>query len=237
MKKYEIIFKKLEQDILTGQLAPGDYLPTEIELSQHHQASRDTVRKALQLLTDTGLIQKMQGRGTQVSKRERFNFPVSDLISYQELVTNFGINSTTRLVSIDKVIIDDKLHTLTGFPKHTIIWRVTRQRIVDGVAAVVDIDYLLKRLVPEMTREIAERSIYAYLENQLNLDIASAQKEITIDHVTDSDKRLLDLGKDAHVVSVKSQVFLADGQQFQFTESRHKLEKFKFVDLAKRKRL
>lgn len=237
MKKYEIVFKNLEQQILTGQLGAGDYLPTELELSRQYQASRDTVRKALQLLTEAGLIQKMQGRGTQVTKRDQINFPVSELISYQELVTNFGMDSHTQLVGIDKVIIDETLSQQTGFAKHVIVWRVTRKRIVDGVSAVVDIDYLLKRLVPEMTRTIAERSIYAYLENQLRLDIAYAKKEITIAHATDSDKRLLDLGKDGHVVSVKSQVFLADGQQFQFTESRHKLEKFKFVDLAKRKRL
>ncbi|MDG9307145.1 trehalose operon repressor, partial [Streptococcus pneumoniae] len=30
--------------------------------------------------------------------------------------------------------------------------------------------------------------------------------------------------------------YLQDGRQFQFTESRHKLEKFRFVDFAKRKK-
>lgn len=236
MKKYEIVFKDLEAKILSGKLAPGDYLPTEFELVELYQASRDTIRKALKLLTEAGLIEKMQGRGTQVTKRQRVNFPVSELTSYQELVQTLGMHSVTKLISIDKVIIDDQLCHLTGMAKNAIAWRVTRQRVVDGTAAVVDTDYLLKSLVPDMSREIAERSIYAYLECQLGLSIAYAQKEITIDHVTDSDKRLLDLGKEQHVVSVKSQVFLADGRQFQFTESRHKLEKFRFVDLAKRKR-
>ena len=50
----------------------------------------------------------------------------------------------------------------------------------------------------------------------------------------DQDKILIDLGKDQHVVCVRSKVYLNNGKQFQFTESRHKLEKFKFVDYAKR---
>lgn len=236
MKKYEMIFKDLENRILTGQLASGAYLPTEFELTQHYTASRDTIRKALKLLTEAGLIETMQGRGSQVTKRQRVNFPVSELTSYQELVKSLGMRSKTVLIGIDKVIIDEQLSHLTGFAPNAITWRVTRQRIVDDTAAVVDTDYLLKRLVPNMSREIAEQSIYAYLENTLKLSIAYAQKEITIDHVTATDKLLLSIAKEKHVVSVKSRVFLDDGQQFQFTESRHKLEKFRFVDLAKRKR-
>ena len=87
-----------------------------------------------------------------------------------------------------------------------------------------------------MTREIAEQYIYAYLENDLKLNIAYAKKEFTIDHANDRDKILMDLGKDQQVVSVKSQVYLADGRQFQYTESRHKLDKFRFVDFAKRQK-
>ena len=59
-------------------------------------------------------------------------------------------------------------------------------------------------------------------------------QEILISPIDNRDKILLDFGKDQHVVSVRSQVYLADGRQFQFTESRHKLDKFHFVDYAKR---
>ena len=107
---------------------------------------------------------------------------------------------------------------------------------MDQVASVLDIDYLDKGIVPDLTREIGEQSIYAYLENDLKLKIAYAKKEFTIDHANDQDKILMDLGKDQQVVSVKSQVYLADGRQFQYTESRHKLDKFRFVDFAKRQK-
>ena len=62
------------------------------------------------------------------------------------------------------------------------------------------------------------------------------KKEILISPIDNRDKILLDLGKDQHVVSVRSQVHLADGRQFQFTESRHKLDKFHFVDFVERRK-
>ena len=235
MKKYEQIFKDLEHDITSGIYQAGDYLPTENELTQIYHMSRDTIRKALSLLAEAGLIQKIHGSGSQVIKHEQIDFPVSQLASYKELVDAHHINSKTNVIAIDKLIVDEKLATLTGFNKNNLVWRIIRQRVVDGTASVLDIDYLDKKIVPNMTREIAEQSIYDYLENQLHLIIAYAQKEITIDQITNRDKLLLDIGAEHHVVSVKSKVYLANKHQFQFTESRHKLEKFRFVDFATRK--
>ena len=162
------------------------------------------------------------------------NFPVSDLTSYQELIEQQGIKSQTNVISLDKIIVDTNLSEKTGFSRSQQVWRLIRQRVVDGCASVVDIDYLDARLMPQLNRGIAENSIYDYLENQLNLSISHAFKEITIDNATDQDKILIDLGKDQHVVCIRSKVYLTNGKQFQFTESRHKLEKFKFVDYAKR---
>ena len=162
------------------------------------------------------------------------NFPVSYLTSYQELIKQQGIKSQTNVISLDKIIVDTNLSEKTGFSKSQQVWRLIRQRVVDGCASVVDIDYLDARLMPQLNRSIAENSIYDYLENQLHLSISHSFKEITIDNATDQDKILIDLGKDQHVVCVRSKVYLNNGKQFQFTESRHKLEKFKFVDYAKR---
>ena len=72
------------------------------------------------------------------------------------------------------------------------------------------------------------------LKSQTNLSISHAFKEITIDNTSEQDKILIDIGKDHNVVCIRSKVYLNNGNQLQFTESRHKLEKFKFVYYAKR---
>ena len=83
MKKYEQIFKLLEQDILNEKYQMNDYLPSEHELVQTYKVSRDTIRKSLDLLQKAGLIKKMRGQGSKVIQQEQIYFPVSKLNSYQ----------------------------------------------------------------------------------------------------------------------------------------------------------
>ena len=209
-------------------------MPTEKELQDQYQVSRETVRKDLRLLTEKGLIQKVQGRGSQVLKQELLNFPVSGLTSYKELVDSLGLNSQTRVISLDLMTVDEQTALQTGFPEGSQVWKVLRTRSIDGVVSVLDLDYLAKDCVPNLTQEIAQTSIYAYLEEDLGLDISYAQKEITIQASTERERLLMD-NQDDYLVLIRSRVYLGDTRQFQYTESRHKIDKFQFVDFARRK--
>lgn len=235
MKKYQEIFANLKVKILTGQYPANELLPTELELRKEYGVSRDTIRKALSLLTDGGLIQTIQGRGSLVIKNAQIDFPVSGLTSYQELVKLQGLNSKTQVLSLELLSVDSNLALLTGFEHYQKVWKVVRTRTVDNKVVVIDTDYLLYDVVSHLTQEIAEHSIYAYLEGHLHLDIAYAQKEITVEPSSIDEKKIMQT-KDEFLVLIKSRVFLGSTQQFQYTESRHKLDKFKFVDFARRKR-
>lgn len=90
----------------------------------------------------------------------------------------------------------------------------------------------------ELDTEIAKDSLYAYFEKELGLAISFAEKEITVDPVKTLDRLYLDLNEqDAYIVSVTSRVFLKNMHQFQYTESHHRLDKFKFHDFARRHQL
>lgn len=234
MKKYQEIFNDLQEKILNGSYLAGVLLPTEKELQDQYGVSRDTVRKALRLLTEKGLIQKVQGRGSQVLKQELLNFPVSGLTSYKELVDSLGLNSQTRVISLDLMTVDEQTALQTGFPEGSQVWKLLRTRSIDGVVSVLDLDYLAKDCVPNLTQEIAQTSIYAHLEEELGLDISYAQKEITIQASTERERLLMD-NQDDYLVLIRSRVYLGDTRQFQYTESRHKIDKFQFVDFARRK--
>ena len=234
MKKYQEIYNDLQEKIINTTYQPGSLLPTEQDLQKLYGVSRDTVRKALRLLTEKGLIQKVQGRGSQVLKQELLNFPVSGLTSYKELVESLHLDSVTQVISLDLDTIDEKEALRTGFAQGHQVWKVLRTRTIDGFVSVLDLDYLSKDCVPEVTKEIAENSIYAYLENDLGLDISYAQKEITIQASTERERLLMD-NTDEYLVLIRSRVYLGDTRQFQYTESRHKIDKFQFVDFARRK--
>ena len=232
MKKYQEIFNDLQEKILNGSYLAGVLLPTEKELQDQYKVSRDTVRKALRLLTEKGLIQKVQGRGSQVLKQELLNFPVSGLTSYKELVDSLGLNSQTRVISLDLMTVDEQTALQTGFPEGSQVWKLLRTRSIDGIVSVLDLDYLAKDCVPNLTQEIAQTSIYAHLEEELGLDISYAQKEITIQASTERERLLMD-NQDDYLVLIRSRVYLGDTRQFQYTESRHKIDKFQFALVKK----
>ncbi|MGH2409347.1 MAG: FadR/GntR family transcriptional regulator, partial [Chloroflexota bacterium] len=63
---YKQIVIQLQQDILSGRLAPGHRLPAERDLATQYGVSRASVREALSALESRGFIQSRQGGGTIV---------------------------------------------------------------------------------------------------------------------------------------------------------------------------
>jgi GntR family transcriptional regulator len=63
---YRTIAEDLRHQIETGELRPGQQLRTEIELRDHYNASRNTIRDAIKLLVTRGLVETRPGQGTFV---------------------------------------------------------------------------------------------------------------------------------------------------------------------------
>jgi GntR family transcriptional regulator len=56
----------LRKQIESGKIAPGDPLPSETTLVQEYGIARGTIRRAIEVLRDHGLVVTVQGRGTYV---------------------------------------------------------------------------------------------------------------------------------------------------------------------------
>ncbi|WP_165004125.1 MULTISPECIES: trehalose operon repressor [unclassified Enterococcus] len=237
MNKFNEIFLDLEQKILAKQYPPHTLLPSENQLIKIYGVSRETIRKALNLLTTEGYIQKKQGKGSIVLDRNRFDFPISGLTSYKELQETQHIPSETIVHTLEETEVSPELSKVTGWKVGTPVWYLLRQRKIDGEVVILDRDYLLKEIVPVLTVEQAEKSIYDYFENQLDLSIAYAQKEITVESVTKQMKETMDLHNDPYVVVVRGLVHLEDTRCFEYTESVHRLDKFRFVEFARRRKV
>ena len=77
--EYPAIANKLKQEILNGTFNNKDKLfPSENSLAQKYNVSRATLRKALEILKNEGLIEKSQGKRVQITlsklKRTSWNF-------------------------------------------------------------------------------------------------------------------------------------------------------------------
>lgn len=63
-------------------------------------------------------------------------------------------------------------------PQQTNLWKVVRSREVGGERIILDKDFLREDIVPDLTKEAAERSLYEYLENELGLVISFAKRRL-----------------------------------------------------------
>ncbi len=234
--KQLIIARDILAKIKYGQYSPGSYLPSENQLTELYGASRETIRKALNELTDMGMIQKIKGKGSIVLDIQRYTFPISGITSFKELNETQEMHAQTKVLQDKPGTIPDYFVS-RGLDHDQKAVYVERLRIVNNQAVVLDKDYLLDPPTNKIPVEAAQDSLYEYLENQLGYEISYATKEVTVEKPTTELKNLLQLEEKEMVVAVRSMTYLADTTLIQLTESFHRPDKFKFVDFARRRKI
>lgn len=103
---------------------------------------------------------------------------------------------------------------------------------MDGKALILNHNYFLKNVVTNLTKEIAENSIYEYLGNVLNLTIVNCKRIMTVENMTQIDEKYLNLGDYNCLAVVSSQTYNSEGVMFEYTQSRHRPDYFRFQDNA-----
>ncbi|MGE6631719.1 trehalose operon repressor [Bacillus sp. NPDC077027] len=232
--KFRTIYEQLARRIEQGEWKDKGILPSEHELSVMYGTSRETVRKALSILVQNGYIQKIRGKGSVLLNREKMPFPVSGLVSFKELSQTLGRKTVTTVHEFALKKPNHYIQSQLKVNENEQVWEVVRTRNISGEEVILDKDYFLQKYVPTLSKDICEGSIYEYIEGELGVSISYAQKEFVVEPCTEEDARYLDLNGFEHIVVVKNYVFLEDTSLFQYTESRHRLDRFRFVDFARR---
>ena len=233
--KYKHLYNQLQAQIEKREYKAGDKLPSEGDLMELYGASRDTVRKALDLLVQDGFIRKAKGKPAVVLDKNKFNFPVSEIASFKEIYRFSDSRPKTYVENLEIVKNDPKLMEALQIGPEDEAFVLERVREIEGEKIIIDKDYFSRKVVDNLPLRAAQDSVYEYLEQEMGLKIGFAMKEITVQMAGDEDRRLLDMKNYDMIVVVKSYTYLEDSTLFQFTESRHRPDKFKFVDFARRK--
>ncbi len=71
---HEQVLDALVESIVAEKFAPGESLPSEAEMCDVYGVSRSSVREALRVLSEKGLIEVRHGLGTRVNPPERWDF-------------------------------------------------------------------------------------------------------------------------------------------------------------------
>lgn len=236
LNKYNQIYQEISSDISGGKYKKDDVLPSEHRLVETFDVSRETVRKALNLLQENGFIQKMKGKGSVVIYNPSMDFTVSHLTSFKEI-------QQLKTKQYSTAVVELKRYPAEQFPKVMValdlapedkVWQLIRQRKYEGKTHIVDMDYFTVDMMPGLSIQVAEDSIYEYIEKKLGLTIAYSHKEITFDAMTEHEIELFDHNDLSYVATVRSVVHLNDARPFQYNISKHLASEFKFVDFSRR---
>jgi len=185
--KYLRIHDDMRERIASGRWPVGSPLPSQRDLADEFGVSIMTLRQALQLLADDGLIDTRHGSGTFVAAR--YSYDLGHLRGFAADLAAQGAQVTTRLLTADVVTPPEPVAARLGGPGEVL--RLRRVRLVTGRPLVVQTSYLPVPVAPEppAARGLSagdivsaikpgDRGLYALLADH-GLEVTRASETIT----------------------------------------------------------
>lgn len=235
---FETIYKDLKQKIEAQEYPYQELLPSENTMVNIYGCSRNTIRRAVAELIEQGYVQSLHGKGVRVIYQpvEQTTFTIGGIETFKESAIRNQRNAHTDVVQFAEIAADERIAQKTGFPPESELYYIQRVRYLEDKALILDINMFLKSTVPGLTKEIAENSIYEYIENELGMAIVTSKRRMTVERATEIDEKYLELNDYNCLAVITSQTYNADGVMFEYTQSRHRPDYFCFQDTATRKR-
>ena len=183
-------------------------------------------------------MQSIHGKGVIVIYRKAeanvFSFDVIE--SMKEAAARNNREYRTKVIHFTTFKVDDYLARKTGFAVGEEVYYIQRVRYFDDLPMILDNNWFLTRVVPGLTKEIAEKSVYEYLENVVGDTIVTTRRTLTVEKITEIDEKYLHLVDCGAMAVVTSETYNAAGEMFEFTQSRHRPDMFAFYSVARRRK-
>ncbi|MFJ9499372.1 GntR family transcriptional regulator [Brevibacillus centrosporus] len=172
-----LVMDKIKGDIESGDLRPGERLPSEAELSKQLGVSRATLREALRLLEEEKIVIRRHGVGTFINAKPVFSGGIGELFSVTDAIERQGYAAGTMILKTSfGESAEEERKKLSLNPGEGVLI-VERIRTADGEPVVYCVDRIPAHLVPEGYTAVGE-SIFKWLESATGLRIAYAVAEI-----------------------------------------------------------
>lgn len=236
--KFRHIYEHMRNAIVDGTYAYGAQLPSEHQLVDQYNVSRETVRKSLNMLVSDGMIQKIRGKGSVVIYQGVTEFPFADLVSFKEVQQERGKAHQTHLHVFEKIVARDvsTVQQALDLSADTRLWHIIRDRKIEGITKIIDEDYLLYDLFPDLTEDILLDSLYTYIEQTKGYEISFSSKSITFEPFGAAEYKVFGDVTPDYTATVRGIVHLKDTTKFQYNISKHLATEFRFVDFSRRQK-
>src|SRR6266571_8045796 len=207
---YQQIAGDLRRKIEGGDMPPGSRLPTEIELMEKYAASRNTVRDAIKVLTNRGLVETRPGQGTYVLKsREPF---VSILtgdphatkgegpVQYEQVRAGGGVPTVSGTRVEIQILTGIKAEALRVDEGAQVVSR-HQQRFIDGTPWSLQTSFYPMRLVEQGATALIQATdivggTVAYLAKKCRIEQVGYRDTIAVRPPNEEETRYFKLPAD-----------------------------------------
>lgn len=183
---YQQLADDIKSQIQSGELMPGDQIMTEIELSAMYDVSRITVRNAIQILVDDGILIRQQGKGTFVAEQKRLSRDMGIFMGFTQSCILDGKKPSTRVLTEELVPARPSdvrdLHLQEGEK----VIRIVRLRYCDDIPVVLEENRFPQGRYLFLLGEDLTGSLYEILERH-KIVVAGGSRRIGISFATEEE--------------------------------------------------
>lgn len=228
---YKNIADEIAKEIIDGKYNNTKKLPKEEELIGKYNVSRTTIRKSIGILVNKGYVYQVQGSGIFIREAS-----LEDCLSLENLkgltrdYPNKKIDS--KIIEMKVISMDEELAMKMKCEVGTSAYFLKRLRIVNDKEFAIEYTYFNKDIIPYISEDIAKKSIYSYITDDLKLSIGFADKIIYADKLSEEDSKLFGLEKNDPALIIENTVFLNNGNVFEVSKAVHNYKNAKLLKLA-----
>lgn len=232
---YVQVKESLREHIRRGDWKPGDQIPGEMELCRIFDVSRTVIRQALNEMVYEGLIIRKKGKGTYVAEPKIGESLVQKLTGFYQDMEDRGHPPISQVLKQHAIPADLKTATHLEVEQGAPVIEIERLRFVQEEPIVLVTTYLPETLCPKLTHEdLAEQSLYAYLEAEYDLVIARGWRTLEAVPANEYEAQLLQIKKGSPLILLDSVSYLEDGTPLEYYHALHRGDRSKFeVELVR----
>jgi GntR family transcriptional regulator len=222
--KYLQIARKMT-DLISSKAWPADHgLPSERQLVELLDVSRVTARRALQVVSEKGLVIRKPGSGTYVAPH--LEQPLSRLSSFSEELQMRGLKSSSTWLQRDIALANSQELMALGLSAGSRVTRLKRLRRADDSPMAIEYSRLPETHVPDPMK--IEQSLYALLD-AAGTPVVRALQKLTAINATREQAKLLEIDVGTALIFVTRVGYGRDGRAMELTESYCRADVYEFV--------
>jgi len=203
----------LQNRILSGDLAPGERLPSEAELSQEFGVSISTIKRAVAALVSDHLLDRTPGRGTFVTRPQSAGTEVP-LRSFQEETRARGLMPGSKLLTWQVIQAHGELAWQLDLPESSEVYFIRSLKMAESVPVALEEAYVPCAFCPDLLQQDLEvYPIERLLEDRYRLAILKASEYIQARLATPEEATLLGAQGEQLVLLVADRTVEGVGRQ------------------------